>query len=77
MPCPFWYNIFYQVKIVKLGRLEYEFIQYKGEPVRVKSFIKPTMFDFYPSTSLYPGYSSQEWHTHTSGPSCPLAFSNS
>lgn len=27
----FWYNIFYQVKIVKLGRLEYEFIQYKGE----------------------------------------------
>lgn len=27
----FWYNIFYQVKIVKLGRLEYEFIEYQDE----------------------------------------------
>lgn len=38
----FWYNIFYQVKIVKLGRLEYEFIQYKGEEQTVAGVtVKP------------------------------------
>lgn len=38
----FWYNIFYQVKIVKLGRLEYEFIQYQGEEQTVAGVtVKP------------------------------------